>query len=84
MKVTNSERMNQLASSIDVAATVILRNLSDNPEILNKRVSRIKDTTIEDLLNLIKDSCKLIANTDPHYFADLDIGYTEDNFPVEH
>lgn len=84
MKVTNTERMNQLASSIDVAATVILRNLSDNPEILNKRVSLIKDATIEYMLNHIKDCCKLITDADPHYFADLDIGYTENNFPVKH
>lgn len=82
MKVTNTERMNQLASSIDAATYVILNNLSD--DVLNKRVSRIKDVTIKDMINNIRSCCELIANADPHYFADLDIGYTEDNFPVEH
>lgn len=82
MKVTNTERMSQLASSIDAAATVILRSLSD--EVLNKQVSRIKDTTIKNMLDSIKGCCNKITDADPHYFADLDIGYTEDNFPVEH
>lgn len=83
MRVTNTERMAQLSSAIDACRSVLYMHLKDR---LDERVSPIHDTTVGDLLTRIGQLCLTIggaAEDSKYYYADLDLGYTEDTFPVE-
>lgn len=54
---------------------------------LNTKVSRISDKTVADLLNNISQlSLTISGNTDDakYYYADIDLPYSQDTFPVEH
>ena len=83
MRVTNTERMAQLSSAIDACRSVLAIHLKDR---LDERVSPIHDTTVGDLLTRIGQMCLTISGAtedSKYYYADLDIGYTEDDFPTE-
>lgn len=82
MKVTNKERMSQLSSSIEALVSAIERNVD-----CSVGISRVSSTTVGDAILLIKDICKTIGGDGEdakYYYCDLDIGFTEDTFPVEH
>ena len=85
MKVTNTERMTQLGSSIGTLARVINDNLDAN--VLGTRISKVSNMTVADALNrIIAMSNTVCGQTDEakYYYADIDLPYTEDTFPVEH
>lgn len=82
MLVTTRERMRQLSSSIDAMVNVIKHDLSD--EAINKEYGKMRKHTIAEMLNKIHDTCVLIGSGDPYYYADLEIGFDEDSFPVKH
>lgn len=85
MKVTNSERMGQLGSSIQALARVMNSQLDD--KILATNISRINNITISDALDKIIAMCDTICGQSDeakYYYADIELPYTEDTFPVEH
>lgn len=85
MKVTNTERMTQLGSSIRTLASVINYNL--DATALATKISKVSDMTIADALNHIITMSNIVCGqTDEakYYYADIELPYTEDTFPVEH
>jgi hypothetical protein len=85
MKVTNTERMSQLGSSIKTLASV-MNNKFDN-KVLDMKLSNVKDMTVSDALNCIMMMCDTICGQGreaKYYYADIELPYTEDTFPVEH
>jgi hypothetical protein len=85
MKVTNSERMSQIGSSIKTLASVISGKLDST--VLGTKISKVSDMTIADALNHIMTMSDTVCcqNDDAkYYYADIDLPYTEDTFPVEH
>ena len=80
MLITTKERIVQPLSAIDALASVLLHAL--NKDVLNTTIGHVSPTTVQELLGKIRDITRTVATGDEHYFADLDIGYTEDTFPV--
>ena len=85
MKVTNIERMTQLGSSIGTLASVINNNLDSTA--LGTKISKLSDMTVADALNRIIILSNIVcgqADEARYYYADIELPYTEDTFPVEH
>lgn len=85
MKVTNTERMTQLGSSIKILASVMHDKLDES--VLDTKISKVNNTTVSDALNYIIAMCDTICGQGreaKYYYADIDLPYTEDTFPVEH
>lgn len=85
MKVTNAERMTQLGSSIGTLADAIQRNLGE--DVLNTKLSRVSNMTINDALVYIARMSDIVCGQGreaKYYYADIELPYTEDTFPVEH
>lgn len=85
MKVTNAERMTQLGSSIKTLANVMNRKFDD--KVLDMKLSNVKDMTVSDALNCIMMMCDTICGQGSeakYYYADIELPYTENTFPVEH
>ena len=85
MKVTNTERMTQLGSSISTLADAIQAKLSE--DVLNTKLSRVSNMTISDALVYIAQMADTVCGQGreaKYYYADIDLPYTEDTFPVEH
>lgn len=84
MKVTNTERMTQLGSSISTLADTILAKLGE--DVLNTKLSRVSNMTISDALVYIAKMGDTVCGQGreaKYYYADIDLPYTEDTFPVE-
>lgn len=84
MKVTNTERMTQLGSSISTLADVIQGKLSE--DVLNTKLSRVSNMTIGEALVCIAQMADTVCGQGreaKYYYADIDLPYTEDTFPVE-
>lgn len=85
MKVTNTERMSQLGSSIRTLADVINDNL--DATALGTKISKVSSMTIADALNRIVAMSNIVCGQGDeakYYYADIELPYTEDTFPVEH
>ena len=85
MKITNTERMTQLGSSISALADAIRGNLCE--DVLNTKLSRVSNITINDALVYIAQMSNTICGQGreaKYYYADIELPYTEDTFPVEH
>ena len=85
MKVTNTERMSQLGSSIGTLASVIYDNL--DATTLDTKISKVSNMTIADALKRISVLSNIVcgqADEAKYYYADIELPYTEDTFPVEH
>lgn len=85
MKVTNTERMTQLGGSIKTLAKVLSRVLDDT--VLNTNISKVRSMTVADALNSIIDMSDTICGDGDeakYYYADIELPYTDDTFPVEH
>ena len=85
MKVTNVERMAQLGSSIKILASVINDNL--DAAALGTKLSKVSNMTVVDALNRIIVLSDIVcgqADEARYYYADIELPYTEDTFPVEH
>ena len=85
MKVTNTERMTQLGSSIRTLASAINDNL--DATALGTKISKVSNMNIADALNRIITMSNIVCGqTDEakYYYADIELHYTEDTFPVEH
>ena len=85
MKVTNTERMTQIASSIKTLASVISEKLDTTT--LNAKISKVSGMTVSDALNrimLMSDTVCGQGDEAKYYYADIELPYTEDTFPVEH
>lgn len=85
MKVTNTERMTQLGSSIKTLASVLSEKLDDTT--LNAKISKVSGMTVSDALDrimLISDTICGKGDEAKYYYADIELPYTEDSFPVEH
>lgn len=89
MKITNKERMSQLGSAItsnvSVLSTILQRN---HPDILGEKPFRTNpnktiDNLLKDILSITETICGE-GEEAKYYYADLNLGYTEDTFPVEH
>lgn len=85
MKVTNTERMTQLGSAINTLVSIINDKLDTT--ILNTKLGKVSDMTVGDALNNIMSMCKTVCGQGieaKYYYADIDLPYTNDTFPVEH
>lgn len=85
MKVTNTERMSQLGSSIRTLASVINDKL--DATTLGTKISKVSDMTIADALNSIIAMSNIVCGQGDeakYYYADIELPYTENTFPVEH
>ena len=89
MKITNTERMRQITSSMKSLIFVISKAIEEqNPELLDSAPCRIRPNyTISNMLCDLVEMCTTAGGDGPdakYYYADIEIGYTENSFPVEH
>ena len=90
MKVTNTERMKQLACSIQAGLRAIEHAIdSQNSAILDSQpwIRIGKTTTIRELIDSMEQTCLTIggdSEDSKYYYADIELPYTQDSFPVEH
>lgn len=86
MLITNRERMIQLSSALNSSITILKNAMSDR-KLLDVPVASCTNITIGELLDRMSEMTHTIGGSSkdaPKYWADVDLPYTEDTFPVEH